>query len=446
MFHKVLIANRGEIAVRIIHACRELGIATVAVYSEADREALHTQIADESVCIGPAPAGESYLNIQALLAACEITGADAIHPGYGFLSENASFAKTCRLCGIAFIGPSPEAMEKMGDKANAKKCMKEAGVPVIPGSDGLVSDGVQAKKIAEEIGYPVLVKATAGGGGRGIRRADTPQELENAVAAARAEALSCFGNDGVYIEKYIENPIHVEVQILADSHGNVVHLGERDCSLQRRHQKMIEETPSPAVSPALREKLGMAAKTAAMACGYENAGTIEFLLDKDETFYFMEMNTRIQVEHGITELITGVDIVQNQLRIAAGVPLSIKQSDILFRGCAMECRVNAEKPMYGFRPSPGKIEQLNVPYGNGIRVDSAVYDGYEITPHYDSMIAKVMAYAATREEVIAKLKWALAEFFVDGIETNIDFLLSLLRDPDFMEGKIDIGFLERKGF
>lgn len=446
MFHKILVANRGEIAVRIIHACREMGIASVAICSEADRDAMHTQVADEVICIGPAATKDSYLNIQAILAACEVTGADAIHPGYGFLSENASFAKTCGLCGITFIGPSPEVIDKMGDKANAKKCMQKAGVPIIPGSEGLVENLEEAKKISGSIGYPVMVKASAGGGGRGIRKVDTPQELESAVTAAKTEALNFFGDDGVYIEKFIENPRHVEVQILADEHGNVVHLGERDCSLQRRNQKMIEETPSPAVTPKLREELGDAAVKAAKACGYTGAGTVEFLLDKNGCFYFMEMNTRVQVEHGITELVTGIDIVQNQIRIAQGKELPFSQKEVTFRGYAMECRVNAERPSCGFRPSPGMIEQLHMPCGNGIRVDSAVYSGYKITPHYDSMIAKVMAYAPSRKDVIEKLKWALAECFVDGVETNIDFQLSLLRDPDFEKGNVDIGFLERKGY
>lgn len=446
MFDKVLIANRGEIAVRIIHACREMGIPSVAVFSEADREALHVQLADEAVCIGPAAAKDSYLNIQSILAACAVTGANAIHPGFGFLSENSSFAHTCRRCGVTFIGPSAESMEQMGDKATARETMKRAGVPVIPGSDGLITDLEQAKELARSIGYPVMVKATSGGGGRGIRKVDTPDQLEGAVAAARAEAAACFGNDGVYLEKYIVNPRHIEFQILADSYGNTVHLGERDCSLQRRNQKMIEESPSPAVDSALRERMGEAAVSAAKACNYQNAGTVEFLLDADNRFYFMEMNTRVQVEHGITELVTGIDIVKNQILIAKGMPLSFAQQDVVLRGHAMECRVNAENPERGFAPSPGKIHSLFLPCGNGIRVDSAVYSGYTIPPYYDSMIAKVMAYAPDRREVIQKLKWALAEFLVDGIDTNIDFQLSLLREKDFEEGRFDIGYLQRKGY
>ncbi len=445
MFDKILIANRGEIAVRIIHACREMGIATVAVFSEADREALHAQLADEAICIGPAPTKDSYLNVKSLLAACDVTGADAIHPGFGFLSENSAFAHTCARCGVVFIGPSPESMEKMGDKANAKETMKKAGVPVIPGSDGLISDIDEAKALAKDMGYPVMVKATAGGGGRGIRKVDSPDDLEAAIIAAKTEALSFFGNDGVYLEKFIVNPRHIEIQILADSYGNVVHLGERDCSMQRRNQKMIEETPSPAVDFELRKRMGEAAVAAAKGCGYQNAGTVEFLLDDDKNFYFMEMNARIQVEHGITELVTGIDIVKNQIMIAQGCPLNFTQDDVIFRGHAIECRVNAEKPDFGFTPSPGTINSLFMPCGAGVRVDSAIYNGYTIPPYYDSMIAKVMAYAPNRKEAIQKMKWALAEFLVDGIDTNIDFQLSLLREKEFEEGNIDIGYLQRKG-
>ena len=445
MFDKILIANRGEIAVRIIHACREMGIATVAVFSEADREALHAQLADEAICIGPAPTKDSYLNVKSLLAACDVTGADAIHPGFGFLSENSAFARTCARCGVVFIGPSPESMEKMGDKANAKETMKKAGVPVIPGSDGLISDIDEAKALAKDMGYPVMVKATAGGGGRGIRKVDSPDDLEAAIIAAKTEALSFFGNDGVYLEKFIVNPRHIEIQILADSYGNVVYLGERDCSMQRRNQKMIEETPSPAVDSDLRRRMGEAAVAAAKGCGYQNAGTVEFLLDDDKNFYFMEMNARIQVEHGITELVTGIDIVKNQIMIAQGYPLNFTQDDVIIRGHAIECRVNAEKPDFGFAPSPGTINSLFMPCGAGVRVDSAIYNGYTIPPYYDSMIAKVMAYAPNRKEAIQKMKWALAEFLVDGIDTNIDFQLSLLREKEFEEGNIDIGYLQRKG-
>lgn len=444
MFDKVLIANRGEIAVRIIRACRELGIPTVAVYSTADRGALHVKLADEAVCIGPAATKDSYLNIPAILSACDLTGADAIHPGFGFLSENANFAKTCTRCGVKFIGPSYEAIEMMGDKAQAKETMRAAGVPVIPGSDGEISDVEEAKRLAREIGYPVLVKASAGGGGRGIRRVDSEQELESQITAAKQEALNFFGNAGVYLEKFILNPRHVEVQVLADSFGNVIYLGERDCSVQRRNQKVLEEAPCAVMTPQLRAKMGEAAVKAAKACGYENAGTIEFLLDARGDFYFMEMNTRIQVEHPITELVTGVDLVQEQLLIAQGKKLSYTQDEIHLTGHAIECRINAENPALNFRPSPGKIKSLNLPGGPGVRIDSAVYQGYEITPYYDSMIAKLIVYAKDRKTAIKKMKWALAEFLVEGVDTNIDFQLSILRDPDFATADFDNGFLERK--
>lgn len=446
MFGKVLIANRGEIAVRIIHACRELGISTVAIYSEADKESLHVQIADEAVCIGPAKPKDSYLNVKSIISACEITGADAVHPGFGFLSENSGFAKMCDVCGLEFIGPSALSMESLGDKASARRVMKEAGVPVIPGSEGLILDLNHALKVANEVGYPVMVKATAGGGGRGIRRVDSPKDLESAILAAQTEAESFFGNSGVYIEKFIENPRHVEIQIIADKYGNVVHLGERDCSVQRRNQKLIEEAPSPAVSEDVRKKMGRAAILAAKASEYYNAGTVEFLLDKDDNFYFMEMNTRLQVEHGITELVTDVDIVKNQIKIADSQKLDISQDDIKINGHAIECRINAEIPEKGFMPVPGQIKGLYVPCGNGVRVDSCVYPGYTVTPHYDSMIAKVMTHAKTRDEAIAKMRWALAEFIVEGISTNIDFHLSLLRNEDFRRGNVDIGFLGRLGY
>ncbi|WP_077533227.1 acetyl-CoA carboxylase biotin carboxylase subunit [Massiliimalia massiliensis] len=444
MFDKVLIANRGEIAVRIIRACRELGIPTVAVYSTADRGALHVKLADEAVCIGPAATKDSYLNIPAILSACDLTGADAVHPGFGFLSENANFARTCTRCGVKFIGPSYEAIEMMGDKAQAKETMRAAGVPVIPGSDGEISDVEKAKRLAREIGYPVLVKASAGGGGRGIRRVDSEQELESQITAAKQEALNFFGNAGVYLEKFILNPRHVEVQVLADSFGNVIYLGERDCSVQRRNQKVLEEAPCVVMTPQLRAKMGEAAVKAAKACGYENAGTIEFLLDARGDFYFMEMNTRIQVEHPITELVTGVDLVQEQLLIAQGKKLSYTQDEIHLTGHAIECRINAENPALNFRPSPGKIKSLNLPGGPGVRIDSAVYQGYEITPYYDSMIAKLIVYAKDRKTAIKKMKWALAEFLVEGVDTNIDFQLSILRDPDFAAADFDNGFLERK--
>ena len=443
MFHKVLIANRGEIAVRIIRACRELGVATVAVFSEADRTALHAQLADEAICIGPANTADSYLNIKAILAACEVTGADALHPGFGFLSENAAFARMCEKCGVAFIGPPASSMEQMGDKSMAKATMKAAGVPVIPGSDGEVPSLSDARRIAEEIGYPVMVKASAGGGGRGIRRVDAPSQLEAALIAAKEEALRFFGDDGVYIEKFIEDPRHVEIQILADSYGNVVSLGERDCSLQRRNQKLIEECPCPIMTPSLRKAMGQAAVKAAVACGYRSAGTVEFLLEGKE-FYFMEMNTRIQVEHPITEMVTGIDLVKTQIRIAAGEPLPFRQEDVKLTGHAIECRINAENPAQNFRPCPGRISALHMPGGPGIRIDSAVYQGCEITPYYDSMIAKLITYAPTREEALMKMKWALAEFIVEGVDTNIDFQLNLIKDADVEAGRYDIGFLSRR--
>ena len=443
MFKKVLIANRGEIAVRIIRACRELGLRTVAVYSEADRSALHAKIADEAVCIGPAASSESYLNVRAIIGACEITGADAIHPGFGFLSENASFARTCEKCGITFIGPDSHSIEMLGDKAAAKESMKAAGVPVITGSDGAVKSFEEAKRIAAEIGYPVMVKASAGGGGRGIRIVEKAEELESQINAAKQEALSAFGNDEIYIEKFVVNPKHIEIQILADSQGNVISLGERDCSMQRRNQKVLEEAPSTVIDEETRCKMGEAACAAAKVCGYKNAGTIEFLVDKDKHFYFMEMNTRIQVEHPITEEVTGVDIVKEQLRIAAGEPLSYKQEDIKLSGHAIECRINAENPAMNFMPSPGVIDSLFIPGGPGVRVDTAVYQGYEITPYYDSMIAKLIVHGKDREEAIAKMKWALAEFIVDGVSTNIDFHLKLIRTEAFEKGDYDNGYLNR---
>ncbi len=444
MFNKILIANRGEIAIRIMRACRELGIKTVAVYSTADKSALHAQIADEAVCIGPAAAKDSYLNTKALLAACEITHAEAIHPGFGFLSENADFARLCEKCGIKFIGPSPEVMEAMGDKANAKRTMVSAGVPVVPGSDGVVATLEQAREICAEIGYPVMVKATAGGGGRGIRLVEREEELEAKYSAAQQEAIACFGNGDVYIEKFIVNPRHVEIQLLADEHGNVVHLGERECSLQRKNQKVLEESPSPIMTEELRARMGSAAVAAAKVSGYQNAGTIEFLVDKDRNFYFMEMNTRIQVEHPVTELVTGVDLVKAQIRIAAGEKLWFTQDDVRLRGHAIECRINAEDPRHGFRPCPGKIKSLHVPGGFGVRIDSAIYAGYEITPFYDSMIGKMLVCAPTREEAIMKMRVALSEFIIEGVDTNIDFQLCLLKDEDFENGNFDIGFLNRK--
>lgn len=444
MFKKVLIANRGEIAVRIIRACRELGIHTVTVYSTADKHALHAKIADEAVCIGPAATKDSYLNAASIIEACKMTGAEAVHPGFGFLSENADFAELCLKNNIVFIGPRPESIRMLGDKAAAKETMKAAGVPVIPGSDGAVPDMEAAKKLCKEIGCPLMVKASAGGGGRGIRLVEHPEDLEAAITAAKQEALNFFGNDEVYMEKFIVNPKHIEVQILADSYGNTVYLGERDCSMQRRNQKVLEETPSPIMTPELRAKMGKAAVAAAKACGYTNAGTIEFLVDADRNFYFMEMNTRIQVEHPITEAVTGIDLVKQQILIADGEKLPFAQEDITIRGHAIECRINAENPALNFRPSPGQITALHIPGGPGIRVDSSAYQGYTIPPYYDSMIAKLIVHAPTREEAIAKMKWALAEFIVDGVDTNIDFQLSLIRDSLFEKGTYDIGYLGRK--
>ena len=438
MFNKILIANRGEIAIRIIRACRELGVKTVAVYSTADKTALHAQIADEAVCIGPAPSKDSYLNSKALLAACEITGAQAIHPGFGFLSENSHFVRLCDKCGIKFIGPGADAMDAMGDKANAKKTMIENNVPVVPGSDE------EAQEIAAKIGYPVMVKASAGGGGRGIRLVEKPEELEAAMTAAKQEAKQFFANDDIYIEKFIVNPRHVEIQLLADEHGNVIYLGERDCSLQRRNQKVLEESPSPIMTEDLRRRMGEAAVRAAKACGYANAGTVEFLVDKDLNFYFMEMNARIQVEHPVTEMVTGVDLVKAQINIAAGLPLQYKQEDIKLSGHVIECRINAEEPKNNFRPCPGKIKSIHMPGGFGVRIDTAVYQGYEIPPYYDSMIAKVLVKGEDRKEAIQKMKVALSEFLIEGINTNIDFQLNLLRDEDVESGNFDIGFLNRK--
>ncbi len=440
-FQKVLIANRGEIAVRIIRACRELGLHSVTVYSTADRSALHAKIADESVCIGPAATKDSYLNMQALIAACKNTGAEAIHPGFGFLSESAEFAALCREHGITFVGPTPESISMLGDKAHAKETMKAAGVPVIPGSEGVVKDAEEAKRIAEEIGYPVLVKASAGGGGRGIRRVDSADQMESQLTLAREEALKFFGNDEVYLEKLIVGPHHVEIQILADSYGNTVALGERDCSMQRRNQKVIEESPSPLMTEELRAKMQDAAVKAAKAAGYCNAGTIEFLVDHERNFYFMEMNTRIQVEHPVTEFVTGIDLVQMQLRIAQGEALPFTQDDIKLTGHSIECRINAENPELDFRPSPGTIYSIYTPGGPGVRIDSAVYQGYTIPPFYDSMIAKLIVHAPTRKEAIMKMRCALSEFIVDGIDTNIDFQLRLLKNHNFEEGDYDNAFL-----
>lgn len=443
MFKKILIANRGEIAVRIIRACRELGIRCAAVYSTADRTSLHAQIADEAICIGPHATKDSYLNMNAVIQAAVNVGAEAIHPGFGFLSENAEFARLCEKNGIVFIGPSYKSIEMLGDKAAAKETMAAAGVPVIPGSAGAVRSVEEAKEIAEKCGYPVLVKASAGGGGRGIRRVDSPDDLEAQIIAAQQEALNFFGDDTVYIEKFLVNPHHVEIQIMADKMGNIIYLGERDCSMQRRNQKILEECPSPIVSPELREKMGKAACTAAKECGYYNAGTIEFLVDANRDFYFMEMNTRIQVEHPITEEVTGFDLVKAQIEVAAGLPLRVKQEDVKLTGHAIECRINAENPKMNFRPSPGTINALYVPGGPGIRIDSAVYQGYTITPYYDSMISKLIVHGSDRDEAIRKMKWALSEFIVDGVDTNIDFQLEIIKQPEFLGGDYDNGFLTR---
>ena len=443
MFKKILIANRGEIAVRIIRACRELGVRSVAVYSTADKNSLHAQIADEAVCIGPPATKDSYLNMDAVIQAALNTGAEAVHPGFGFLSENADFARKCREFGLVFIGPSPESIEMLGNKAAAKETMAEAGVPVIPGSKGAVGSIAEAKAIADKAGYPVLVKASAGGGGRGIRRVDSPEELESQMIAAQQEAEKFFGDSSVYIEKFLIDPHHVEIQIMADTQGNYIYLGERDCSMQRRNQKVIEECPSPIVDAELRKKMGEAAVTAAKQCNYFNAGTIEFLVDGSKGFYFMEMNTRIQVEHPITEEVTGFDLVKAQIEVAAGLPLSVKQDDIKLRGHAIECRINAENPDLDFRPSPGTITALYMPGGPGIRIDGAVYQGYTITPFYDSMISKLIAHGSDREDAIRKMKWALAEFIVEGVDTNIEFQLEMITRPEFKNGTYDIGFLNR---
>ena len=441
MLKRVLIANRGEIALRVLRACRELEIETVAAYSEADAEALHVQLATESVCIGPARAADSYLNQDALLTAALATGCDGIHPGYGFLSENADFSDACAKAGLTFIGPSGEAIRKAGSKSAARDLMKAAGVPVTPGSDGPVSSVEEALAAAEAVGWPVLLKASAGGGGRGIRRCDGPDALPAACAEAKAEAAACFGNDEMYLEKLVLNPRHVEVQILADRQGHTIHLGDRDCSVQRRNQKLMEEAPAPGLSPALRKAMGEAAVRAAEAVGYEGAGTVEFLVD-GENFYFMEMNTRIQVEHGVTELVTGVDLVRQQLRIASGLPLDMGQEDVTIRGCAMECRVNAEDPHGDFRPCPGKVEFLHFPGGAGVRVDSCLYNGCTMSPYYDSLAAKVLAHGATRLEAIRKLRRCLEEFTLEGFPTNAELSYEILFHPVFVRGRCTTGFLD----
>jgi len=442
MFKKILIANRGEIALRVIYACREMGIKTVAVYSEADENSLHVRFADEDVCIGPARATDSYLNVPAVISAAEITGADAIHPGYGFLSESAYLAEVCEACHIRFIGPSPQVIRLMGDKARAKRAMKKAGVPVVPGSDGPVETEEKAQKIAKEIGYPLLIKATAGGGGRGMRVVASPAELGHAYRAAQHEAEAAFGVRDVYIEKLIENPRHIEFQILGDHHGSVVHLGERECSIQRRYQKLLEESPSPALTDKMRRKIGNVAVEAAEAVQYTNAGTFEFLLDKDGKYYFMEANTRLQVEHGVTELVTGVDVVKEQIRIAAGERLSSKQSEIVFSGHSIECRINAECPE-SFRPCPGLIHAFSVPGGPGIRVDTAAHTECIVSPYYDSMIAKVMAYGRDRQEAINRMRRTLELTVIEGIKTSLPLHLKILSDPDFNAGRFNTSFMDR---
>ena len=441
MLRRVLIANRGEIALRILRACRELGIETVAAYSEADAEALHVQLATESVCIGPARAADSYLNQDALLTAALATGCDGVHPGYGFLSENAELADACAREGLAFIGPSGDAIRKAGSKSAARSRMRAAGVPVTPGSDGPVASAEEALAAAESVGWPVLLKASAGGGGRGIRRCDRPEDLPAAYDEARAEAAACFGSGEMYLEKLVLAPRHVEVQILADRQGHIVHLGDRDCSVQRRNQKLIEEAPAPGLRPALREAMGEAAVRAAGAVGYEGAGTVEFLVD-GEAFYFMEMNTRIQVEHGVTELVTGVDLVRQQLRIASGLPLDFTQEDVQVRGCAIECRVNAEDPAAEFRPCPGKVEFLHFPGGTGVRVDSCLYNGCVMSPYYDSLAAKLLAHGATRLEAIRKLRRCLEEFTLEGFPTNAELSYEILFHPVFVRGRCTTGFLD----
>lgn len=444
MFQKVLVANRGEIAVRIIRACRELGVQTVAVYSEADRDSLHVHLADEAICIGPPPGAESYLNVARIISAAEVTDADAIHPGYGFLAENADFAETCDECNITFIGPSPEAIRRMGDKGSAKAAAREANCPTVPGSTGIVDDVEEAIEIAEQIGFPVMIKATAGGGGRGMRMAKSRDDFVQAFTTARAEARGAFGNPDVYIEKCVINPKHVEVQIIGDSHGNVIHLGERDCSIQRRHQKLLEEAPCPVIDENLRKEMGEAAVRCAKLVNYCGAGTIEYLLDGDrKSFYFIEMNTRIQVEHPITEMVTNFDLVKEQIRVAAGEKLSVKQKDIHLVGCAIECRVNAEDPDRNFMPSPGKLVDFVAPGGPGVRVDSACYPGYMIPPFYDSMVAKLIVYDKTRPEAILRMKRALGEFVVEGVKTTIPFHQKVMDSKLFATGDFGTDFIER---
>lgn len=443
MIKKVLIANRGEIAVRIIRACREMRIATVAVYSQADREALHTKLADEAICIGPPPSKDSYLSMEQILSATVVSGADAIHPGFGFLSENSKFAELCQQCSITFIGPSAQVIARLGNKQEARNTMAAAGIPVIPGSTEAIYNAQAGAEIAREIGYPVIVKAALGGGGKGMRVAYTEEEFEQSFQTAQKETQMAFGDDTMYLEHYVQNPRHIEFQILADSFGNVIHLGERDCSIQRNHQKLIEESPSIALTDALRGEMGQAAVRAAKAAGYVNAGTIEFLLDRSGHYYFMEMNTRIQVEHPVTEWVTGIDLVKEQIRIASGKKLSYTQTDVHLTGHAIECRINAENPKKNFRPSPGTVTDMYLPGGKGIRIDSAIYSGYTIPPYYDSMVAKLIVWAKNRGEAIRKMQSALGEVIIEGIETNVDYQYEILNHPDYLSGNIDIEFIAK---
>lgn len=444
MFDKILVANRGEIAVRIIRACREMNIQTVAIYSEADKDALHTQLADEAVCVGPSTAKNSYLNMEAIISAAVCTKAKAIHPGFGFLSENSKFASMCETCGITFIGPDQEVMERMGNKSEARKTMMEAKVPVIPGSKASVATVEEGRALADKIGYPVIVKASAGGGGKGMRVVEDKDEFASRFASAKREAENAFGDGTLYVEKYIKNPRHIEFQILADQYGNVVHLFERDCSIQRRHQKVLEEAPCASLSESLRKRMGECAVNVAKSIGYYSAGTVEFLVDESGDFYFMEMNTRIQVEHPVTEMITGLDLIKEQIRIAAGEKLRFTQEDITLSGHSIECRINAEDPRHNFRPCPGKIANMHLPGGNGVRVDTAMYVGYEIPPFYDSMVAKLIVKGATREEAIAKMHSALGEFVIEGVTTNLDFQYDILNDEDFIQGNFSTSFIAER--
>ena len=441
--NKILIANRGEIAVRIIRACKEMNIKTVAVYSEIDKDAMHTRLADEAICIGPARSNKSYLNFKNIIEAAHIIGADGIHPGFGFLSENSQFAKICEESNIKFIGPKYQVIELLGNKSNAKKIMESAGVPVIPGSKGSITGLTDAIKTAEKIGYPVMLKAAAGGGGKGIRIANNSEELEKNYNIVKQEAKISFNDDEIYMEKFIKNPRHVEIQILADEYGNVIHLGERDCSIQRRNQKVLEETPSTAIDDKLRNKMGEAAVKAAKVAGYTSCGTIEFLVDSDKNFYFMEMNTRIQVEHPVTEMVTGVDLVREQIRIAAHLKLNYKQSDIELKGHALECRINAENPQEGFRPSPGIVSSLHIPGGFGVRIDTTLYQGYQVSSHYDSMIAKVIVHGRNRIEAIRKMRRVLSELVIDGIDTNQELQYLILHESDYVKGNFDTSFIEK---